>query len=115
MYFSNLITAVNYHISANLLGRSKPLPYTVGYIIQFVRSTHFFSLFTFHLSLFSAVRLAPVPTVAYIFNLLTAVNYHISANSLGRSKPLPYTVGYIIQFVRSTHFFSLFTFHSSLP
>ena len=37
------------------------------------------------------------------FNLLTAVSYHISVSSHGGSKPPPYTVGYIIQFVLTPH------------
>ncbi len=32
--FSNLIATVSYHISVNFHGRSKPLPYTIGYKIH---------------------------------------------------------------------------------
>ena len=53
------------------------------------------------------------------FNLTTPDHRHISDNSLGRSKPLPYIVGYYSS-LRAKHLllftlhFSLFTFHSSL-
>ena len=54
----NFIITVSYNISANYHGRSKPLPYIVGYNFSLCASTNFFSLFTFHSYLFSAVRLA---------------------------------------------------------
>ena len=55
---SILIAIVSCYIFTDYLGGSKPLPYTIGYIIQSVRSTHFFSFFNFLSYLFSAVRLA---------------------------------------------------------
>ena len=48
---SNLITTGSRHIFTNFLGGSKPPPYSIGYIIHSVRSTHFFSLFILHFRL----------------------------------------------------------------
>ena len=47
------------------------------------------------------------------FNLITTVSYHIFVNYFGRSKPLPYIVGYNFS-LRAKHLL-LFTLNFSLP
>ena len=60
--FFNLTTPDHRHISDNSLGRSKPLPYIVGYYSS-LRAKHLL-LFTLHFSLFSARKAHHRPTTS---------------------------------------------------